>query len=61
MFSQDNVVKRKMEVFKKIEDAARRGDVQKVVYAAETLKDIEKQSRRIDNSQKYHIDAGFVL
>jgi len=32
-----------------------------VVYAAETPKDIEKQSRRIDNSQKYHIDAGFVL
>jgi len=61
MFPQDNVAKKKMEVFKKIEDAARRGDVQKVVYAAETLKDIEKQSRRIDNSQKYHIDAGFVL
>ena len=61
MFSQDNVAKRKMEVFKKIEDAAKRGDVQKVVYAAETLKYIEKQGRRLESSHKYRIDAGFVL
>ncbi len=61
MLTHDNVAKKKTEVFNKIEDAARRGDVQRVVYAVETLKDIEKQSRRLDSSQKYRIDAGFVL
>ena len=61
MLSHDNIAQKKTEVFKKIEDAARRGDVQRVVYAVETIKDIEKQSRRLDNAQKYDIDAGFVL
>lgn len=61
MLSKENVARRKMEVFKKIEDAAKRGDVQKVVYAAETLKEIEKQGRKLDSSPKYHIDGGFVL
>ena len=61
MLSHDKIAKKKTEVFKKIEDAARRGDVQRVVYAVETIKDIEKKSRRLDNAHKYHIDAGFVL
>jgi hypothetical protein len=61
MLTKDTISQRKTDVFKKIEAAARRGDVHHVVYAAETLKDIENQFRRIDSVRKYSIDTGFVL
>lgn len=45
----EELLQAKMDALKKIEEAARRGDSQTVVYNARTIESVERKCRQLEN------------